>query len=229
MGALPVKRVVLLTILLGAFRTGAAEAQELVAGVWTGSLELADGGRAVVEFKLEQIGDSVRVTMRAVDGADAPVIGLRRTDRGVEFEWSGLSCTLRPAPEIFDGRCEDREGVTRTITLVAPESAARSRGRRDKNALTTADLLRTQETAVYDAVRRLRPLWLRPRGRGRIGYDPVVNVYLDGAPIGDATVLQTVLCNDVGEVRFYSASEATMRFGTNNEGGAIVLTRRRGG
>ncbi len=196
---------------------------------WTGTLELAAGDRVAVEFRLEPVGDSLRVTMRVADGVPTAVTALRLTDDGVAFAWEGWSCALIREQQILDGGCEAADGARGELTLVAPEAdRSASEQRQARNVLTTADLLRTQETNVYDAVRRLRPFWLRPRGQARIGYDPVVNVYLDGSRMGDATVLRSVFCNDVGEVRFYGASEATIRFGTNNEGGAIVLTRRRG-
>jgi hypothetical protein len=61
-----------------------------------------------------------------------------------------------------------------------------------------------------------------------MGYTAVVAVYFDRQLMGSVGVLRSLNPIDVQEVRFYTASEATTRFGTNNEGGAIVLTLGRG-
>lgn len=78
------------------------------------------------------------------------------------------------------------------------------------------------------AIRRLRPTWLRPRSstpRGR--HTPVV--FRDGMEVGDLTTLDEMDMREIMEFRYLSASDATNRYGTGYPGGVILVTSRRGG
>ena len=116
------------------------------------------------------------------------------------------------------------------MTLVPSSGPPAGRMDAAADVLTTKDLLDTRAANVYDAVRRLRPRWLRARGMGRSrpGYEPVVKVYMESQFMGEVGVLRTLEPDAVEQIRFFNASEATTRFGTDHEGGVIVLVRRRG-
>lgn len=105
-----------------------------------------------------------------------------------------------------------------------PRSSARSR-----NAIGHEELMEVPRGTLYEALRALRPRWLQARSSGSLR-DPqpqTPRVYLDGQPFGRIGDLRSLLPDDVGEVRFLSASDATTRFGTNHLAGAIVVTTRR--
>ena len=109
--------------------------------------------------------------------------------------------------------------------LAACASGGGSSGpRRDPNLLTLEELTEYGTLTAADAVRRLRPRWLTGRGGGN---QP--QLVLDGARMGDAaTALQSMNVSDIQEMRYLNAADATMRYGTNYPGGAIVVTRRGG-
>ncbi len=44
--------------------------------------------------------------------------------------------------------------------------------------------------------------------------------------MGSVDFLRTLPANTVSEIRFYTATEATMTFGSDNAGGVIAITRR---
>jgi hypothetical protein len=73
---------------------------------------------------------------------------------------------------------------------------------------------------AYDAIRYLRPQWLRRRARGAAA-DPVV--FAGEIRIGDLERLLTVPLQDVGELRFINSRDATTRWGTGYRGGVIQV------
>ncbi|MDH5588542.1 MAG: hypothetical protein OEZ65_12405 [Gemmatimonadota bacterium] len=74
---------------------------------------------------------------------------------------------------------------------------------------------------AFEAVQRLRPRWLTPRAGS------VPQVVVDGTQQGGPEALRRFRVSDVQELRYLSAGDATMRYGTGFPGGAIeVVTRR---
>jgi hypothetical protein len=85
----------------------------------------------------------------------------------------------------------------------------------------------TNTGSVYDAIRRLRPAWLR--ARTAVGGDAILPVvYLDGVRGGDLSYLQSIGIEEVERVRFVNARDATTRWGTGHAGGAIEVMRKTG-
>ena len=90
--------------------------------------------------------------------------------------------------------------------------------RRDPNLITAEELADYHNLDCHDAVRRLRPRWLQSRAG-----DPTV--VRDGSRLGPASEhLAQIRVGQVASIRYLSATEATMRFGTGVQGGAIVVT-----
>lgn len=80
---------------------------------------------------------------------------------------------------------------------------------------------------AYDIVKRLRPQFLRQRGSGSIrNYTPVpVRVYVDGIlQSRDVSALNEIMAHSVVEISYLNGSDATTRFGTGYENGAILVT-----
>ncbi|MGW8268423.1 MAG: hypothetical protein ACWGSQ_18795, partial [Longimicrobiales bacterium] len=81
---------------------------------------------------------------------------------------------------------------------------------------------------VLQAVERLRPHWLRGRVTTVRGVSTVrlfPKVFVDGVPSGELERLSQMTVVEAREIRFFSASDATTRFGTGYPGGVIeVLT-----
>ena len=87
---------------------------------------------------------------------------------------------------------------------------------------------------AYDMVRTLRPTMLTTRGLTRAAQSrsamwessTETKVYLDGLRYGGVESLRTISAVDVVEVRWLSAVDATIRYGTGNAAGAIAVTSR---
>jgi hypothetical protein len=85
------------------------------------------------------------------------------------------------------------------------------------------ELATVAQLDLYTAVSRLRPQWLRPGTRGQLP-----EVIVDGTrQQGGADVLRSMRANEVSELQFMSASDATTRYGTGFTAGAIIVSTRR--
>ena len=96
-----------------------------------------------------------------------------------------------------------------------------------RNLLTREDLLATEEPDLRRAIERLRPQWLRARGAARIGSVLQVAVFIDDVRAGGVDFLNSLRLEGIEEVRFYTAAEATTRWGGDVAGGVIAVSRRR--
>jgi hypothetical protein len=97
-----------------------------------------------------------------------------------------------------------------------------------RDVLMSEEIQRTSAVTAYDAVRQLRPQWLRRRGRSSIqnATAEVLVVYLDGARFGGPDMLRSIAVGSVLEIRHLAASDATTRFGTGHAGGALLVRTR---
>ena len=101
---------------------------------------------------------------------------------------------------------------------------------RSRNLITSEELMEVPHSSVYEAVRALRPRWLQARSGASFANPPeryTPQVYVDWQLRGGLDEMWTIQPSEVGAITFLSASDATTRFGTNNIGGAIVITTRR--
>ncbi len=86
----------------------------------------------------------------------------------------------------------------------------------------------TQVGTAYQIVARLRPEWLRRRGRASVR-DPTagaVLVYLNGMRQGGVSALDAIVAETVLEMEYLNGQEATTRFGTGHGGGVILVRLR---
>jgi len=102
-----------------------------------------------------------------------------------------------------------------------------------KNLLTADEIAKgAQITTAYDAVARLRPMWLNPsdltmHSVGTMGASvkaAEIRVYLNDFNVGDIDYLKSVGAETVQEMRFLSQNETASRFGPTDGQVAIVLT-----
>lgn len=113
-----------------------------------------------------------------------------------------------------------------TVLGGCASTGGRSNTSGNRNVLTLEELVDTNAASIYDAIQRLRPRWLRPRGFTSTGANEGVPVYRDGVRVGGLSYLHSVQVNAVIEVHYVSASDATTRWGTGNASGAIELITR---
>ncbi len=118
--------------------------------------------------------------------------------------------------------------VAALVLAAAPLTAqeAKPRVRKLPDLITAEELAeRSDLQSAWDAVQRLRPMWLRIRGAGTPNRSPSpILVYLDGARAGEVDVLRQIRISSVAELRHLDGKDATTRFGTDHGSGAILIT-----
>ncbi len=97
--------------------------------------------------------------------------------------------------------------------------------RPNPNVITAEEIANAHVQNALDAVRQLRPRFLMTQGGTTRAHE--VQVIVDEVPRGSASALGSINANDVAEIRYLDASEATMRYGTGYSGGLILVTTRR--
>ncbi|UCG87599.1 MAG: TonB-dependent receptor plug domain-containing protein [Gemmatimonadota bacterium] len=116
------------------------------------------------------------------------------------------------------------------IGLTASCAATTQQGSsgRSRNVLTAEDLQGQSERNLYDLLARMRPNWIRPQGAVlATGTTPVL-VYVNNVRMGGVAVLADIRLDEVEQVRFVDAIDATTRYGMNTDGGVIEVTTKRG-
>ncbi|MFO7261248.1 MAG: hypothetical protein DIU52_008825 [bacterium] len=116
------------------------------------------------------------------------------------------------------------------LTGACSATHTKSRPTRDRNVLTAAELERVAAETAYEAIQRLRPEFLRVRGRISLE-NPSASlpvVYLDDIRLGGPDALRSIRVADVYEIRYLGAADATTRYGTGHAGGVIAVVTRRG-
>ena len=110
--------------------------------------------------------------------------------------------------------------------------------------ITAEEIERVHVQNGYEAVQKLRPALLRQRqvasanGQGGVSKDapPItgtnvsagnVVVYVDGTRIGDIDQLRQISASSIATMRYYSASEAQMKWGSGHPGGVIEVISKR--
>jgi hypothetical protein len=114
-------------------------------------------------------------------------------------------------------------------------------GGSENNSITRADIVDGQFTNAYDIVQRLRPRWLRtpraptsfrdgvPTGDplGDLNQGPSrTQVYLDDTFLGAIDSLRRISADAIESVQWFDGTQATQRYGTGNDAGAILVNSR---
>ncbi len=113
-------------------------------------------------------------------------------------------------------------------------TGAKAKPKRETNVISLAEIEETRDRAedAMALIRNLRPQFLRARGPNSFGNArggrtvPYPRVIVDGMPRGELDVLSQIPSATVKEIRFLSSADASVRFGTGYDGGAIVVTTR---
>ena len=124
------------------------------------------------------------------------------------------------------------------VALIVVASACVSSGGgavpiQNQNVISTEEITQSAAANAYDLIQRLRPNYLRTRGAVHGTPDkanklePVdVVVYLNDNRLGTSDQLRQISTMDIREIRYFSSSEATTKWGTGHSAGAIqVVTR----
>ena len=107
-------------------------------------------------------------------------------------------------------------------------SGANAGGARQSSAVLTSEEIQqahADATTAYDAIARLRPNWLAPKGPTSGYYNAGTqypNVFLDGQAYGDINTLKTIAGYNVGSVQYYDVTQAGARFGIRGGSSGVI-------
>jgi hypothetical protein len=101
----------------------------------------------------------------------------------------------------------------------------------DQRNLITYEEIKAAKTpgwSAWDLIAQTRPNFLRTRGATSLRDPTPVRavIYLDGVLYGKLETLRNLNIEEIREIEFISAGDATTRFGTDHLGGAILIRTR---
>jgi hypothetical protein len=154
--------------------------------------------------------------MAAVAGRG--IAGVRRSAR-----WALVTALAAGACASGARGTTEVDGGPDPVPLAA--SVPGAAGRVSPNVLSGDELRETRVANLWDALRRLRPQWLRARASTSLisgqGDEPVV--YVHNVLHGPLRTLQQMNIDQVRSVEFIDGRDATTRFGTGHGGGVIMV------
>lgn len=132
------------------------------------------------------------------------------------------------AARILSGVC-----LTAAVLTAACASGTSSRleGRRP-DLITQGEIVESGASNALEAIERLRPLFLRPRGATSIRDGTVANppqVFVDGLELGGPEVLRDIPASSIIEIRYEPNRDGETRLGSGPYGGVIHIRTGRAG
>lgn len=112
------------------------------------------------------------------------------------------------------------------IALIAGCASTGGSTQGDRSQITPEEVQRaaSSTTTAYALVQRLRPHWLRKRGRSSIENPSDILVYVNGSRYGSTPQdLRSINADNVASLEFLNAAQATNRYGTGHDHGAILV------
>lgn len=111
---------------------------------------------------------------------------------------------------------------------VGQSEMSRTSAARKANILTADEIAAAEAdaTTALDALRRLRPIWLTPRGPNSFytGGTDMPALFIDGQQFSDLSALRTIQADQVADIRYYRPDEAGGAFGIRaGSAGAIEV------
>ena len=114
------------------------------------------------------------------------------------------------------------------LTLAAMAACATGGGNatnihRDPNVINEQEITATNESNAYDVITRLRPTFLKTRGRTTInsGGSEYASVFLDGQVYGELFSLKNIPAIQIHEIRYLSGNQAVTTYGMQYGSGVI--------
>ena len=115
------------------------------------------------------------------------------------------------------------------LLLLAGCSSLPARGAAiDPRAISIDEIAQSGASTAYDAIKRIRPLFLSFRGETTVlGHSsPYPTVWVDGIEYGSIESLRGIPSSDIYEIRLFRAS-IPVAFGSRSAGGVIAVRTRR--
>lgn len=96
------------------------------------------------------------------------------------------------------------------------------------DTMSREEILDANRGTLYEVVELLRPHWLRMRSDQSVNRPGGIVVYMDDVRFGDLDSLRNMLAREIFEIRRYSATAASQRWGPGHSDGVLeVRTRAR--
>ena len=116
-------------------------------------------------------------------------------------------------------------GALATSIACATAGTSTSGVRRDPNLISEQEIATSNGANAYEVVSRARPAFLKQRGHATImqGGSDYATVYINSQQYGEVTSLRGITVDQIKEIRYYSASEAVSKFGSQNGTGVIQI------
>jgi hypothetical protein len=119
--------------------------------------------------------------------------------------------------------------VASTVACASSSSTRSPSLARSPNLITAEEIARTNVQNAFEAVQKLRPAMLRQRqvATANAQANGELAVYVDNNRMGSVDNLRQITVGSIAAVRYFSASEAQLRWGSGHPGGVIeVITKR---
>lgn len=116
--------------------------------------------------------------------------------------------------------------VTLAAVIACASAGATGNGTyRDPVAISEQEIAASNESNAFDVVQRLRPMFLKTRGRSTInaGRSEYASVFVDGAYYGQLNSLRNLIPNQIHEIRYLSGPESAGKYGLGYGSGAIEI------
>lgn len=121
-----------------------------------------------------------------------------------------------------------------SLAVGCASSGGSSVARQNQNVISSEEITASSATNAYEVIQKLRPNFLRTRGAvhgapvgGANNIETVdLVVYLNENRLGGSDQLRQISTTEIREIRYYSASEATTKWGTGHSAGAIQIVSR---
>jgi len=94
---------------------------------------------------------------------------------------------------------------------------------RDPILITEHEIDASMESNGFDVVQKLRPMFLKTRGRSTInaGGSEYASVFVDGVYYGELASLRNLVSNQIHEIRYLNGPESAGKYGIRYGQGAI--------
>lgn len=97
----------------------------------------------------------------------------------------------------------------------------------ERNVITYEEVTSFEaRTTAREMIRRLRPAWLQRRGNATLRTGAPVAIYVNRQRRNEADILDRYTAEEISEIRFLNAIDATTAFGTDHSAGAILISLR---
>jgi hypothetical protein len=119
--------------------------------------------------------------------------------------------------------------VVAAAMACAPAATTNPTGvRRQANVITQPEVQASFESNAYDVVSKLRPMFLKTRGRSTVQgqTQEYASVFLDDQFFGDLNSLKNIAATQIQEIRYYPGTDVATKFGMQYGAGVIAVKTR---